>query len=281
MLTIDIDPVAFTIGTFVVRWYGIMVALAVMTLLLVTSREVRRIGFPQDTLYGIFLWGIIGGFIVSRLVHVIDYLVTHPEEPIDIIGFAGLALYGAIGGALLGAWLYTKMKKISFPSLAGLGDSIAVGAPLAQAIGRLGCTLNGCCFGKPSTLHSFFTAVIYSPRDTIPREYWGVPLYPTQIYFLLWNLLVFAVVWSFRERLKPQGSLFFLYLSLYALGDFAIRFLRVNDPFLWGLHQGQVISLVMLAVTVPWLIFRIRRFRHGIRVAETTSEADLGQSREG
>ena len=122
--------------------------------------------------------------------------------------------------------------------------------------------------------------MLYTPRDTIPSQYWGVPLYPTQIYFILWNLIVFTITWRLRERLKPQGSLFFVYLCLYAAGDFGLRFLRVNEPFLLGLHQGQVISLAILVVAVPWLIIRMRRFRQGIRVTESTSGADLGQSHE-
>ena len=261
MLTISLDPVAFAIGSLAVRWYGIAVALAVMALLAMTLRETKRLGISQDIIYSLFLWGIIGGFIVSRLVHVIDHVVTHPEEPIQIIGFAGLSLYGAIIGALLAVWVYMRVRRIPFSSLAGVGDAIAVGAPLAQAIGRAGCTINGCCHGKLSPFQSFPGAVLYTPRDTIAAQYWGVPLYPAQIYFLLWNLVVFAIVWQLRGRLKPQGSLFFLYLCLYAAGDFGLRFFRVNEPFLLGLHQGQVISLAILVIAVPWLIIRVRRFQ--------------------
>lgn len=261
MLTISINPIAFTIGSLTVRWYGITVALAVIALLAMTLRETRRLGISQDIIYNLFLWGIIGGFIVSRLVHVIDHVVTHPEEPIQIIGFAGLSLYGAIIGALLAVWVYMRVRRIPFSSLAGVGDAIAVGAPLAQAIGRVGCAINGCCHGKLSPFQSFPGAVLYTPRDVILVQYWGVPLYPAQIYFLLWNLIVFAIVWQLRDRLKPQGSLFFLYLCLYAAGDFGLRFFRVNEPFLLGLHQGQVISLAILVIAVPWLIIRMRRFQ--------------------
>lgn len=261
MLVISVDPVALSIGPFQVRWYGIMVALAVATLLLITLREGQRRGVAQDMMYSLFLWGIIGGFIFSRLVHVIDYLVTHPGEPIEIFSFAGMALYGAIGGALLGSWLYTKVKRISWSSLSNMGDAVAVGAPLAQAIGRIGCTINGCCFGKPSPFKAFPGAVVYTPRDTIPPMYWNVPLYPAQIYFFLWNLIVFAILWQLRHKLRAQGSLFLLYLCLYATGDFGLRFLRVNDPFLWKFHQGQVISLIILLVGVPLLILKIRGYR--------------------
>lgn len=238
-----------------------MVALAVMALLAMTLRETKRLGISQDIIYNLFLWGIIGGFIVSRLVHVIDQWNYYMANPGAIVGFAGLSLYGAIIGALLAVWVYMRVRRIPFSSLAGVGDAIAVGAPLAQAIGRVGCTINGCCYGKLSPFQSFPGAVLYTPRDTIPAQYWGMTLYPAQIYFLLWNLIVFAIVWQLRDRLKPQGSLFFLYLCLYAAGDFGLRFFRVNEPFLLGLHQGQVISLAILVIAVPWLIIRMRRFQ--------------------
>jgi len=261
MLTISINPIAFTIDSLTVRWYGIMVALAVIALLAMTLRETRRLGISQDIIHSLFLWGIIGGFIVSRLVHVIDQWNYYMANPGAIVGFAGLSLYGAIIGALLAVWVYMRVRRIPFSSLAGVGDAIAVGAPLAQAIGRAGCAINGCCYGKLSPFQSFPGAVLYTPRDVIPVQYWGVPLYPAQIYFLLWNLIVFAIVWQLRDRLKPQGSLFFLYLCLYAAGDFGLRFFRLNEPFLMGLHQGQVISLAILVIAVPWLIIRMRRFQ--------------------
>lgn len=261
MFIISIPPVAFTIGSLTVRWYGIMVALAVIALIAMTLRETKRQGISQDIIYSLFLWGIIGGFVGGRLAHIIDYWHHYMANPGQLLNFAGLALYGAIIGALVAAWIYMRVKKTPFSSLAGIGDAIAVGAPLAQAVGRIGCTINGCCFGKPSPFNSFPGAVIYTARDTIPSQYWEVPLYPTQIYFLLWNLVVFAIIWQFRGRLKPQGSLFFLYLCLYAAGDIGLRFFRVNDPFLFGLHEGQIISSAILVVAVPWLIIRMRKFQ--------------------
>ncbi len=279
MLTISIDPVAFTIGSLTVRWYGIMVALAVVAALLITLREAKRLSLSQD-IYALFLWGIIGGFIGGRLAHVIDYWDYYMANPQELIGFAGLALYGTIIGVIVAVWIYMRIRRVPFSSLAGMGDAVAVGVPVAQAIGRVGCTINGCCYGKPSPFHFFPAAVIYTPRDTIPSEYWGVPLYPTQIYFLLWNLIVFAIVWRFRDKLKPQGSLFFLYLCLYSAGDFGLRFLRVNKPFLLGLYQAQVISLAILVVALPWLIIRIRRFQKQALRTALPNEAESEQSHE-
>jgi len=259
LLTIDIPPVAFSIGPINVAWYGIMVALAAITLLVVTLRETKRQGISQDIIYSLFLWGIIGGFIGARLVVVQwGHYIAHPEDIFNFIGFPAFSLYGVIIGALVAVWVYTRVKRVPFQSLAGVGESVAVGAPLAQAIGRVGCTINGCCYGNPSSLP---WAVIY----TNPHSACGLlgePLHPTQIYFLLWNLIVFAVVWRMRGRLKPQGSLFLLYLCLYAAGDFSLRFFRyVDQPFLFGLQQGQVISLAILVVVLPLFIIRMRRAR--------------------
>ena len=248
-----------------------MVAIAIASLLFITFREAKRIGVSYD-IYSLFLWGILGGFIGGRLIHIIDYWDYYISNPSQLLGFAGLGLYGTIIGALVAVWIYMRVKRVPFSSLSGVGDAIAVAAPLAQAIGRIGCTINGCCFGKPSPFNSFPGAVMYSPRDTIPAEYWMTPLYPSQIYFVIWNLIVFATIWRLRGRLKPQGSLFFLYLCLYAAGDLGLRFFRINDPFLLGLHQGQVVSLTILVVAVPWLIIRMRRFK---RNQQESSTADI------
>lgn len=291
MLIIGIDPIAFSIGPLTVRWYGIMVALAVVALFAITFRETRRLGISGDIIYALFPCGIIGGIIGARLVHVIDYWGYYVSHPGEIIGFAGLSLYGAIVGALVAVFIYAGVKKISFSSLAVLGDAAAVGAPLAQAIGRVGCTINGCCFGKASPFQFFPGAVVYTARDAIPR-YWDglplyqdgmtVPLYPAQIYFLCWNLIVFAVVWRLRDRLKPEGSLALLYLCLYAAGDFGLRFFRLNEPFLFGLHQGQVISLVIFVVALSLLVTRMRKFRKRALAAGSSDEANYSeQSPEG
>ena len=274
MFTIGVNPVAFTIGSLSVRWYGIMVALAVVALLVVTIREGKRLGISQDVVYTSFIAGTIGGVVGARLFHVVDYWEFYSHHVSEIIGFAGLALYGAVIGAVLAVVLYLWRIKYLWGKAVLIVDAVAVGAPLAQAIGRVGCTINGCCYGLPTSLP---WAVVYTNPDSFCGSL-GVPIHPTQIYFLLWNLVVFSVVWFMRDRLKPHGSLFLLYLSLYAVGDFSLRFFRVNDIFLFGLQEGQVISLAILVVAVPWLIVRMRRFRRKNSVDEV--DGDVNQAHE-
>ncbi|HUW46304.1 MAG TPA: prolipoprotein diacylglyceryl transferase [Dehalococcoidia bacterium] len=279
MLTISIDPVAFTIGSLQIRWYGIIIAVAVASLLVITLREAKKLGITRD-IYSIAFWAIIGGIIGGRLAYVIydwEHFVANPR---DIIGFQGLAQNGMIIGIVVAALIYMRVTRMRFPMLLSIGDAVAVGTPLALAIGRIGCTINGCCRGQPSPFQFFPLAITYTPRDTIPPVYWGVPLYPTQIYHLLWGLIVFAIVWRLRGKLKPEGSLLFFFFCIFAAGDFAIRFLRTDEPVLWGLRQAQVLDLAILAIFLPWLIIRIRQFKKQDLAAELANEAGSEQNQE-
>jgi phosphatidylglycerol:prolipoprotein diacylglycerol transferase len=273
LIEIGINPVAFGFGPFEVRWYGIMVVLAVVAIIIVTLLEAKRVGISEEHIYSVALWAVIGGVVVSRLVHVIDkwdYYVAHPEQ---ITRFEGLSVYGAVIGALLAVLIYAWIKKLSFWQL---GDIAAPGAILGQAIGRIGCILNGCCYGLPTSVP---WAVIYTnPRSYAPL---GLPLHPTQIYHLLWNLVAFGIIWGLRRRLKPQGTLFLSYLALYAVGDLGIRFVRAGEPFLFGIQQAQLIGIVILVVTVPWLIIRMWRARSATLVSESLSEVSLPEQNRG
>jgi len=281
LLVISIDPVAFSIGTLQVRWYGIMVAAALITLLAITFRETKQRAVPESTTYNLFFWALIGGIIGGKLVYFVEAWSLYGVKPSDIISPYGWALYGAILGSISAGLIYSRIrpKEASFQNLPAITDAVAVGAPLAQAIGRIGCTINGCCYGKPSPFLSFPGAVSYTPRDTIPAQYWNTALYPTQIYFILWNLIVFAIVWKLRRRPQLEGSLLFLYLSLYAAGDFGLRFFKAAPPVLTGLRAEQIISLLILAIALPVLIIRIRRFQQKA-TAETAPTTTQQQSQQ-
>jgi len=257
-------------------------AVAVITLLAITFREMRQRAIPESTIYNLSFWGLIGGIIGGKLVYLIEAWALYGVNLAEIISPSGWALFGAIIGGILAGLIYWRIRarEISFQNLPGIGDAVAIGAPLAQAIGRIGCTINGCCYGKPSPFLSFPGAVSYTPRDTIASQYWNMPLYPTQIYFVLWSLVVFAVVWKLRKRLELQGSLLFLYLSLYCAGDFAIRFFKAAPPILLGLRGEQIIGLIIFAVALPVLITKIRRF-HQRAIAEPAGNTTQQQNQEG
>jgi len=247
LITISIDPVAF----LNVRWYGILVALAVLTVVLWILREVRRgANLSYDTVFTAALVGIPSGIIFSRLLHVVDRWDYYVQNPGQIIGGAGLTAYGAVLGTALGIWVFSKVSKFQFGYFA---DVTAPGIILAQAVGRVGCTINGCCYGLPTSLP---WGIVYThPNSLAPL---GVATHPTTVYEIIWNLIVFAVLLKLRGRLKPDGSLFLVYLGLYSLWRLGTDFLRVGTPFLFGLHQAQVIAIIVLAIAIPILALRTR-----------------------
>jgi phosphatidylglycerol:prolipoprotein diacylglycerol transferase len=280
MLTISVDPVAFTIGPLEIRWYGIMIAIGVASLLVVMLREAKRLGIARD-IYGIFLWGVIGGVIGGRLAYVIYYWEHFMANPREILGFAGLAQMGMIIGIIVAALIYMGVTRTRFSTLLSIGDAFIVGALLALGIGRIGCTINGCCHGQPSPFNFFPLAVIYTPRPTIEPEYWGVPLYPTQIYHVLWNLIVFGILWRFRGKFKPEGGLLFFGFCIYAIGDLGLRFLRAERISLFlGLDNAQLVDFAMLVIFLPWLIIRLRQFKEQDLVTELVNEAEQEQNQE-
>ncbi|MEW6033270.1 MAG: prolipoprotein diacylglyceryl transferase [Chloroflexota bacterium] len=273
MIPIGIDPVAFSIGSVSVRWYSITTALAVVVVVGWALWAARRAKFPTDFIYVAAIWSIIGGLVGARMVHVIDQLDYYLANPGQIIGFQGTAVYGAILGAALALWIASKVHRFSFAPLA---DLVAPGALLAQAVGRVGCVINGCCYGAPTS--SPWGLVYTHPNSFAPL---GVPTEPAVVYELIYDLVLFGVIWKLQGKLKPEGSLFLLYLALYSAGRFFITATR--DPgsqgtLLWGwLMQAQVISLLVLLVTVPLLAARTRWVK---AEASTTAQSEGTSDRE-
>jgi phosphatidylglycerol:prolipoprotein diacylglycerol transferase len=229
-----------------------MVALGILVLILWTVWRVRRgARLTYDTVFTAALVGIPSGVIISRLLHVIDLWGYYIHNPGEIIGGAGLTIYGAVLGTTLGIWIYSRLAKVQFGYLA---DVIAPGIILAQALGRVGCTINGCCYGTETTLP---WGIVYNHPDSLAPL--GVSLHPTTIYEIIYLLIIFGVVLGLRRHLKPDGSIFMVYLSLYSVWRLGIDFLRAGEPFLGtGLHQAQVIAIITLAITIPVLILRTR-----------------------
>jgi phosphatidylglycerol:prolipoprotein diacylglycerol transferase len=253
MIEIDVCPVAFSIGPLELRWYGIMVVLAVIAILAISLLEAKRLGVDGDHIYSLAVWAVIGGVLFSRVVHVIDKWDYYLKNPGQILSFEGLGVYGAVIGVIVAVVVYCLVKKLSIWLMA---DIISPGALVGMAIGRIGCVFNGCCYGLTTSLP-------WEVEYTCPESYapLGVPLHPTQMYHIIWNLAAFAVLWLLCRRLKPQGSVFLIYLAFYAAGDLLIRLVRDGEPFLFGLQQAQVIGIVMLLITLPWLFVRMWLYR--------------------
>ena len=271
MITINIDPVLFHIGPVEIRWYGVMVALAVIAIVAISLREAKRLKIAEEHIYNVAVWGVIGGIIGSRVVHVIDKWSYYSQHLDQIVGFAGVAVYGAVIGAVLAVVLYVWIKKLSLWQML---DVVAPGALVGMAIGRIGCVINGCCYGLPTD--SDWGCVYENPNALAPI---GIPVQPTQEYHIIWNLAAFGILWALRKRLQPAGSAFLLYIALYGAGDLVIRFFREGELFLFGMQQAQLIGIILLVTSMSLLAFRMVRYRKNQSrgtppVIETRDESD-------
>jgi len=180
------------------------------------------------------------------------------QNPGQIIGGSGLTIWGAVLGAALGVWIYSRFSKISFGHLA---DVIAPGIILAQAIGRVGCTILGDDYGLPTTLPWGF--VYTSPNSPANQAMGLTPTHPVVTYEIIYDLIVMGILLILRKKLKPDGSLFLVYLALYSAWRIGSDFLRTGTDFLFGLHQAQIIGIIVLIIAVVLMAWRTRWVKKG------------------
>jgi phosphatidylglycerol---prolipoprotein diacylglyceryl transferase len=254
MITIGINPVAFHIGNIAVGWYGIMVALAVITLVTWALVSVKKgSGLTYNTVINGAIVGIPSGVVFSRILHVVDDWDYYLQNPGQIVGGSGLSIWGAVLGAALGIWIFSRFSKISFGHLA---DVIAPGIILAQAIGRVGCTILG---DDTGTFTSLPWGVVYTSPNSPTNQAVGLtPTHPVVTYEIIFNLIVFGILLMLRKKLKPDGSLFLVYLALYSAWRIGSDFMRTGTDFLFGLHQAQIIGIVVLIIAVALMAWRTR-----------------------
>jgi len=268
MVNISIDPVVFTIGSTEVRWYGILIALAVLAVILWMWQQVIRKGadLPTPPDMNVAPIGIIAGIIGAKLVHVFEQPALYTQNPAAIFSGGGLAVYGGVLGATLGIWIYIRLsrRKEKNHHFGFYCDLVAPGIILAQAIGRIGCTINGCCCGKPAPDWLPWSVVYTHPNSYAPL---GIPLHPTQPYEIIFCLIGFVVLLKLRGRLKPDGSLFLVYLIMYSAWRIGVGFLRTDIQFIFGLAQAQIISIVVLAVCITLLSYRRYRLKASERLS--------------
>jgi phosphatidylglycerol:prolipoprotein diacylglycerol transferase len=257
MITISIDPIIFSIGHFMLRWYSLIVTSAIIAGVWITWREAKRKGLAEKYFGDAVLCVIVGGLIGARLFHVIDHW---PDEyalnPIRALYIweGGLAIWGAVIGGGIALALFAWRRGLPFGRLV---DTATPGLVLGQALGRIACIITGDAMGRATT--GPFGFAYTSPNAMVPQL--GVYYTPTPVYEIIMNLGIFAIVWRLRKRNLPDGALFLIYLVLYSAGRFLITFWSSYQIVAFGLNQAQLISLVGLIVGLPLLAIVLRRNR--------------------
>lgn len=234
-------PVIAKFGPLTIYSYGMMVAIAFVIGLYVARFEARRKDIKIELVYDLAFYLIIGSLIGARLYYLVFFEPSSfIEDPGAVLKIwqGGLAIHGAILGGILTALLFSKIHKISFWKLA---DLVAPSIVLGQAIGRIGCFLNGCCFGVPT--ESVFG--VHFPKESLAYiAYNGLAVHPIQLYESFFSAIGFLFLWSMRRKIRFDGGLFLLYLVVYSCARIVLSGLRGDSLYIWGtgLKVAQIMS---------------------------------------
>lgn len=254
--------IVIQIGPIVIRWYGLLIATAVLIGTVLAQREARRRGEDPEQLMNVAVIAIIAALVGARLYYVLFNWNYYGLNPWKIVAVweGGLAIHGGllVGISVGGIWAWRR----NLPTLVYL-DIAAPVIALGQAIGRWGNFFNQEAFGTPTDLPwKLYIDPAHRPPYLAEHEYF----HPTFLYESLWDVAIFAVLfYLLRRRLEPyRGTLFLSYLGLYSLGRFFIEGLRIDSLMLGPFRAAQVMSVVLVLCSLAgiwWLLTRARRGR--------------------
>ncbi|MDD5952663.1 MAG: prolipoprotein diacylglyceryl transferase [Oscillospiraceae bacterium] len=264
-----IDPTVFSIGSFEVKWYGVLIGLGFLLAFVYGLWMSKRMGIDRSKLIDTAIFGLIGGIVGARLYYVLfypgDFYWKHPLE-IFKIHSGGLGIYGGIIGGLLVGMLLCKIKKIN--PLAGL-DLASMGFLIGQCIGRWGNFVNQEAFGSKTNL----------PWGMQSVNTGNVPVHPCFFYESLWCAIGFVLLHLFTTKLRRyDGQTFLLYVIWYGTGRFFIEALRTDSLYVPGLpiKVSQLVALVSVAAAVVLLlVFRKRKKLSGVGSKAVMAENGL------
>ena len=279
-ISIGINPNLINAGNFILSWHGVMTFIAVAVAVWLVARWGAKEGMIVDSIYSVSVWAIIGGVIGARVLHVIDFweeVYKHDFVSVFLVWSGGIAIYGAILGGFAGGALYIIVRnsdwflsvwrtvfpfmgeahRANLPSIGRLADITAPALLIAQAIGRIGDIINGEHYAKMTDLP---WGVIYTHPNS--PGIFRPPTHPAVGYELLFDLVLLAAIWPLRDRLRPNGMFFTLYLATYSIGRFFLSFLREEfNEYFGALNEAQVVAILVVVFTVPLLVWKAQLVR--------------------
>ena len=251
---LTINPIAFHIGSIPVRWYGILIALGIVLAFIVVQREMVKRGMHPDFLTDLLVWAVPISIISARIYYVIfswDYYKDNPGQIIQIWE-GGIAIHGALIGAFITTYIFTKRRGISFWKTM---DIAAPGLLIGQIIGRWGNFMNQEAYGEQVSEHFLNTTII---PDWIMNQMTinGVTHHPTFLYESMWNLVGLIILLLLRKVSVKRGEMFLFYLTWYSFGRYFIEGMRTDSLMGGTLRTAQVVSVVTIIIAVTFFIIR-------------------------
>lgn len=252
-------PRLFEIGPVTVYSYGVLLAAAYLVGLKLAMVLARRRGLDSDRILDLGIYIIIAALIGAKLLLLVvdwDFFVRQPRELWTLARSGGVFYGGLIVATMVGFW-YIRRHRLPFWETT---DVMAPGIALGHVVGRLGCFLAGCCYGRP-------TEVAWAVTFTDPFAASNVgtplnrPLHPTQLYEAGAELIILAILLSADRRWRYfPGRSFWGYLLLYGVARFVIEFYRGDERGMWlGYSTSQLVSLLLVPISLLMLVWLARR----------------------
>lgn len=235
-------PILFELGPIKIFSYGLFLALGFLSAIYIASREAGRLGLPVSKFYDLCFYIVVAALVGSRLLYVVLDFRPFLEHPLKLFALweGGLDFQGGVFLALLVAFFYVRRHHMSWRTTL---DALALGIPVGQFFGRLGCFMAGCCYGTPSNLP--WSVIFNNPNTLCPlRE----PLHPAQLYEAFLDLGIFGLLSMLKTRKRYEGQMILTYFFLAGLVRFVVEFFRSPTDYrgpliFWSMPLTQIIAL--------------------------------------
>lgn len=257
------DPIAFVIGSLEIRWYGVLIAIALLIGIVVAYFLAKYRGEKADEVINFAPFAVIFGVIGSRLLHVIVNWSYYSNNLSYIVAFrkGGLAIQGVMLGGLLALYVFCRIRKLDFWKWA---DIITPALLLGQAIGRWGNYFNQEAFGLPTSLPwGIYIDPINRPVSYSNAEYF----HPTFLYESIANLILFVLLllilrlYNKKPDRFPNGLVLATYLGVYAVYRSVIEYYRVDSSYVMGIKVVYILDILTVILVLIMVNYLVKKFR--------------------
>ncbi|MGH7741795.1 MAG: prolipoprotein diacylglyceryl transferase [Candidatus Eiseniibacteriota bacterium] len=248
-------------GALHIRSYGLMLAAAFLVGTWISLAEARRRGLDEDRVVTVILAALVAGIIGARGLYVLEHVNEFKREWGSAVALwqGGLTLYG---GVVLGSMVgLASARRLGLPMWT-VADTLTPALALGTMFGRIGCFLNGCCYGRPTKLA---WGVVFPPGSFASLEFGHERIHPSQLYFAFAGLMLFVFTWALRRRFIVPGTLFWTFIILFSLIRIPLDFTRAYEPGALALSIGGVsvtesqVTSVALILFGALMLLRLRR----------------------
>lgn len=265
MITIPFNPMMFDIGPFAMSWHGFWSFIGILVAVFLVARWAKRDGISTDIAYDVALWGILGGIIGARLMHVFDNTDYYFENPGKIFAVwqGGIGFLGAMIGGIFAGGIFAKIKNYPVGKIA---DYAAPAMAIAHIIGRIGDIWNGEHLSTPTDLPwGWVFSHPNSPGRIGAERLFNDPniaVHPAVVYEMIWNAFTILFLFKSRGKFKMDGSLWIIYMFMYSIGRFIIQFTRMDDVKFsignLGIQEAHIVTFSLFVITLILSILFLR-----------------------